>query len=201
MMAYSIDAALGIDAFERVIVSTDSPKYGKIAEDAGAEVIYRGEAASNDYASTYDVIEDLFKKIELDFDYFVLLQPTSPMRNTRHIRQATELFESRFDEFDFLVSVKEAEHNGLLVKPIGDDLSLRHFDTDFANYRRQLYKDYSPNGAIFMGKPQAYLERKHFFGQRAIAYKMTAFDSVDIDTELDFKFAEFCMQEMKKGKF
>ena len=107
----------------------------------------------------------------------------------------------RFDEFDFLVSVKEAEHIGLLVKPIEDDLSLKYFDTDFANYRRQSYQEYSPNGAIFMGKPEAYLARKHFFGARSLAYKMSAFDSVDVDSELDYKFAALCMAERLKGLY
>lgn len=199
MIVYSIDAALKSEMFDKIIVSTDSNRYGDISVRAGAEVIYRGSDASSDTASTYMVIDDLFKKIGSDFDYFVLLQPTSPLRNFKHVKEAIELFESRIDEFDFLVSVKEAEHNGLLVKPIEDDLSLKYFDTDFANYRRQSYKDYSPNGAIFIGKPKEYLEKKHFFGARSIAYKMSSFDSVDVDTELDYKFATLCMKERMKG--
>ena len=54
-----------------------------------------------------------------------------------------------------------------------------------AYYRRQGFKDYSPNGAIFMAKPAAYLERKHFFGEKSLAYIMNAQDSVDIDGALD----------------
>lgn len=201
MMNYSIEAALKADEFDRIIVSTDSEVYGKIAKEAGAEVVFRGESVSNDTASTFMVIEDLFNKIETNFDYFMLLQPTSPLRNCKHVKQAIELFESRIDDFDFLVSVKEAEHNKLLVNPIEEDLSLKYFDTDFANYRRQSYKDYSPNGAIFIGKPNAYLYKKHFFGARSLAYKMSAFDSVDIDTELDYKFAQVCMEERLKGSY
>lgn len=199
MIVYSIEAALKTEMFDRVIVSTDSERYGAISVNAGAEVVYRGNEASNDNASTYLVIDDLFKKIGSDFDYFVLLQPTSPLRDDKHVKDAIQLFESRINEFDFLVSVKEAEHNGLLVKPIEDDLSLKYFDTNFANYRRQSYKDYSPNGAIFIGKPKEYLKQKHFFGARSIAYKMSAFDSVDVDTELDYKFATLCMEEKLKG--
>ena len=201
MMNYSIEAALQAEKFDRVIVSTDSEAYGELANEAGAEVVYRGENVSNDTASTFMVIEDLFNKIDTNFDYFMLLQPTSPLRNSKHVKEAIELFESRINEFDFLVSVKEAEHNRLLVNPIEEDLSLKHFDTDFANYRRQSYKDYSPNGAIFIGKPKAYMNRKHFFGARSIAYRMTAFDSVDVDTELDYRFAQLCMEERLKGNY
>lgn len=201
MMNYSIEAAVNATCFDRVLVSTDSEKYGGIAVAAGAEAIYRGEQVSNDTASTFMVVEELFKKIGTDFDYFVLLQPTSPMRGASHVKECVGLFERRFNEFDFLVSMKEAEHNKLLVNPIDEDQSLKYFDTDFANYRRQSYKNYSPNGAIFMGKPNAYLKQKHFFGTRAIGYIMSAFDSVDVDTELDYKFAELCMQRKLKGNY
>lgn len=201
MMNYSIEAAIGSCCFDRIIVSTDSADYGQIAVEAGAEVVYRGEKVSDDTATTYMVIEDLFSKIVMDFDYFVLLQPTSPLRNSNHIREAVNLFETHIEDFDFLVSVKEAEHAKILVNSIDDDQSLKYFDTDFANYRRQAFKDYSPNGSIFIAKPEAYLEKKHFFGPRAIAYKMNSFDSIDVDTELDYKFAGLCMEERLKGRY
>jgi N-acylneuraminate cytidylyltransferase len=91
--------------------------------------------------------------------------------------------------------VKPSEHAKVLVNPIAKDGSLKYFDTDFSTYRRQNTVDYSPNGAIFIAKPQAYMEQKHFFGKKALAYIMDEFDSVDIDTELDFKFATLCMKE------
>lgn len=200
MMNYSIEAAIKAHCFDRIIVSTDSEIYGRIAIEAGAEVVYREEEVSNDKATTFMVIEDLFGKIQPSFDYFVLLQPTSPLRDKQHIVEAVDLFESRYDNFDFLVSVKESEHASILVKPIEDDLSLKYFDTDFSNYRRQGYKEYSPNGAIFLGKTAAYMRQKHFFGKRSLAYIMNSFDSVDVDTEIDYKLAVLCMKEKLGAK-
>lgn len=200
LMAYSIEAALQSGIFDRVIVSTDSKEYGEIGMKYGAEVMYRGDELSNDNASTFMVLENLLGRLEKRPDYFVLLQPTSPMRDASHIREAVELFEKKQNEFDFLVSVKEAEHAKVLVNPIEEDGSLKHFDTDFSNYKRQSFKDYSPNGAIFIGKPQAYLERKHFFGARTVAYMMNEFDSVDIDNELDYELAKICMTRRLAGK-
>ena len=200
MIVYSIAAALEAQCFDRVIVSTDSERYGTIAENAGAEVVYRGEAVSNDSASTYMVLEDLFEKIGTGFDYFVLLQPTSPLRDSKHVREAVQLFETSFNDFDFLVSMKAAEHARVLVHQLGRDGSLMYFDTDFSKYRRQQFQDYSPNGAIFMGKPKEYLLQKHFFGAKSIAYIMNATDSVDVDNELDYKFASLCMEEKLQRK-
>lgn len=191
LIAYSIEAALETSLFDHVIVSTDSEHYAEIAQHYGAEVVMRGEALSNDKATTFMVLEDILKnRLQESIDYFVLLQPTSPLRTSKHITEAIEKFESKIEHFDFLVSMKEAEHAKVLVNPIDDDESLKYFDTDFSNYRRQGYKDYSPNGAIFIAKPDSYLEQKHFFGAKALSYIMSAEDSVDIDGALDLVVAK-----------
>lgn len=200
LMAYSIEAAKTTNIFERVIVSTDSEEYKEIAEKYGAEVLLRGERISNDTATTYMVLEDIFNRIDVDkYDYFVLLQPTSPLRNARHIKEAVCDFENSFNNFDFMVSVKEAEHISDLVKQIEEDGSLKYFDTDFSNYRRQTGKQYSPNGAIFIGKIERYLKCKHFFGAKSKAYFMSKEDSIDIDDILDYQLVRLIM-EGKSGK-
>lgn len=196
LIAYSIEAALETGLFDHVIVSADSEHYAEIAQHYGAEVMMRGEALSNDKATTFMVLEDILKnRLQESIDYFVLLQPTSPLRTSKHITEAIEKFESKIEHFDFLVSMKEAEHAKVLVNPIDDDESLKYFDTDFSNYRRQGYKDYSPNGAIFIAKPDSYLEQKHFFGAKALSYIMSAEDSVDIDGALDLVVANAIMKK------
>ena len=196
LIAYSIEAALETGLFDHVIVSTDSEHYAEIAQHYGAEVMMRGEALSNDKATTFMVLEDILKnRLQESIDYFVLLQPTSPLRTSKHITEAIEKFESKIEHFDFLVSMKEAEHAKVLVNPIDDDESLKYFDTDFSNYRRQGYKDYSPNGAIFIAKPDSYLEQKHFFGAKALSYIMSAEESVDIDGALDLVVANAIMKK------
>lgn len=196
LIAYTIEAAIQSGEFDRVIVSTDSEHYADISRHYGAEIMMRGEALSNDKATTYMVLEDILKnRLTEPIDYFVLLQPTSPLRNANHVKEAISKFENRFNDFDFLVSMKESEHAKVLVNPIDEDESLKYFDTDFSNYRRQGYKDYSPNGAIFMAKPKAYLYRKHFFGAKSIAYVMTVEDSVDIDGKLDLSIADFILRQ------
>lgn len=198
LMAYSIEAAISTNLFEKIIVSTDSYRYGEIAAEYGADVIYRDENLSNDSASTYVVIEDLINKINIQPDYLVLLQPTSPMRNCKHIMEAVKLFENNLNKFDFLVSMKEAEHAKCLVNPIDENGGLQYFDIDFSNYKRQAYKDYSPNGAIFIGKTEQYLANKHFFGSKSLAYIMNRVESLDIDDELDYELAKICMKKINR---
>lgn len=200
LIAWTICAALDSGIFDKVIVSTDSVEYKEISEAYGAEVILREEELATDSASTFDVLNNLLNyKIQEKYDYFALLQPTSPLRNFRHIKEACSFFEDNFNKFDFLVSVCEAEYNCDLVKPIDDDNSLKHFDSDFSSYKRQDKKCYSPNGAIFLAKKEEYLKRKHFFGKKSLAYFMDRKDSVDIDTRIDLELVKIILSDIEEN--
>ena len=194
LMAYTIEAALNTNLFEKVIVSSDSVQYGDVAKAYGANFMLRSSELARDNSPTFVVIEDVLEQININVDYFVLLQPTSPLRNEIHILEACKQFEENYNKFNFLVSVKQAEHNEDLVKQIDNDLSLKHFDKDFSNYRRQGSMYYEPNGAIFIGKPNEYLKKKHFFGTDSFAYIMNKRDSIDIDDEYDLKVAKLLME-------
>lgn len=201
ILAYTIEAAIQSEKFIKVIVSTDSLEYKEIAEKYGAEVVMRGEELSNDSATSYMVIKDILgKNLGIEYDYFMLLQPTSPFRNYQHINESIEKFEKNISNYDFLVSMTEISKASTLIKPIEEDESLKHYDLDFSNYKRQNYKEYYPNGAIFIGKNKEYLERKHFFGKKSLAYFMNKADSIDIDDRLDFEFAILLMSMKQKEK-
>ena len=198
LIAYTIEAALKSEEFERIIVSTDSLEYKYIAEKFGAEVFMRSEELSNDKASSFVVIEDVLNKIETPVDYFVLLQVTSPFRNENHIRESIEIFENGVSEYDFLISMQKSDKASSLIKPIYNSGTLEEYNIDYSNYSRQKYDEYHPNGAIFIGKVKEYLEQKHFFGKRAKAYFMNKEDSIDIDDSLDFEIAITILNKKNK---
>ena len=202
LMAYSIEAALESEEFEKIIVSTDSQEYIDLLSHYPIEFIKRSAELSSDKASSFVVIEDVLNRYShVDYDYFVLLQPTSPLRTAQHIQEANKKFEAHFDKFDFLVSVSDAHKPTTLTRPIDEDESLKNFKLDYSNYARQQYHpEYSPNGAIFSAKPQAYLEQKHFYGEKSIAYFMAKEVSVDIDDRLDFEYFYFILQQRNRDK-
>ncbi len=197
LIGYTIEAAVKSDYFDEVIVSTDSEYYGAIATSYGANVMYRNEELSNDNATTASVILDLLNKVSCD--YFVLLQPTSPFRDENHIKEAMDLFEKNYSEYDFLVSMCESDKSSELIKPIFNN-NLGEYDLDYSNYRRQNSKEYYPNGAIFIAKKESYKISKHFFGPKSFAYIMDKESSIDIDTILDFEIAISIMQKKEKFK-
>lgn len=201
VLAYTVDSALDSGCFERVVVSTDSPRYGAIAEELGAEVMYRDERLSGPDATTFMVLEDLFGRLPSFPECFGLLQPTSPLRTAVHVRGAMSLYRENSERFDFVVSVSRAEHARSLVHPLDERGGLGEFNEDFSSYRRQdTAEDYSPNGAIFIGRPSAYLAQGHFFGARSLAYRMDKASSVDIDDGIDFLLAEAILKARAEGR-
>ncbi|WP_373779157.1 cytidylyltransferase domain-containing protein [Glaesserella sp.] len=202
LMAYSIEAAIESGMFDKIIVSTDSQEYIDLLSHYPIEFIKRAAHLAGDKASSFVVIEDVLQQYQTtEFDYFMLLQPTSPLRTATHIREACEKFEKNFAQFDFLVSVSDAHKPTTLTRVIDDDESLKYFQLDYSNYARQQYHpEYSPNGAIFTAKPDAYLVQKHFYGEKCIAYFMDKSVSIDIDDRQDFEYFYYLIQQQNKDK-
>ncbi|WP_373819036.1 cytidylyltransferase domain-containing protein [Glaesserella sp.] len=202
LMAYSIEAAIESGMFDKIIVSTDSQEYIDLLSHYPIEFIKRAAHLAGDKASSFVVIEDVLQQYSgIEFDYFMLLQPTSPLRTATHIREACEKFEKNFAQFDFLVSVSDAHKPTTLTRVIDEDESLKYFQLDYSNYARQQYHpEYSPNGAIFTAKPDAYLVQKHFYGEKCIAYFMDKSVSIDIDDRQDFEYFYYLIQQQNKDK-
>lgn len=201
LIAYSIEAAIESKCFDKIIVSTDSQEYIDLLSHYPIDFIKREKHLATDTASSFVVIEDALIKYQNQyFDYFVLLQPTSPLRTSEHIKEACDKFEKNFNEFDYLVSVVESSKSTTLIKEINDDESLKNFNLDYSNYARQfLFPEYMPNGAIFIGKPIPYTNQKHFFGKKSLAYKMDKSSSLDIDNKEDFEYFYFILQQKNKS--
>jgi len=201
LMVWTIDNAVKSGLFEHVIVSTDSEKYAKIAQDAGAEVVMRPPELATDTAITYGVIKHVLETRELlDADWFMLLQVTSIMRTKQQIIEAAELFEKNMhrDDVDYVVSVREADRGSEFEI---DDGTLKNFDLSLAQTRRQDIKPkYRPNGAIYISRPKKYIESGHFYGPTSLAYIMDAVTSVDIDEWIDFELAKVLMQKRIEGE-
>ncbi len=97
LMAYSIAAALKSTLIDRVVVSTDSEDYAKVALSYGAEVPYlRPAEISGDMSSDIQFLKhaiQMLKKIDSEVPaYFVHLRPTTPLRNPLVIDDAIRGF-------------------------------------------------------------------------------------------------------------
>jgi CMP-N,N'-diacetyllegionaminic acid synthase len=193
LIVHTIEAALKSKYINKVIVSSDDEEILNISSNFGADILKRPYELANDTATTFDAIKHTIDNFE-KYDYIVLLQPTSPLRNEKHIDEAIELLEKK--KADAIVSVCEMEHSPLWSNTLPKDGSMSNFLKDeILNKRSQdLEKFYRLNGAIYICKTEKLIENKSFFLKDNIfAYIMNREYSIDIDEEIDFKMAEVLM--------
>lgn len=198
LMAYSIEAALGSDMFDEVMVSTDSDEYARIAIQYGAKVPFlRSEFASSDAASTWDAVSEvieMYREIGQDFDTVCVLQPTSPLRKKEHIVEAYGVYDSK--NANSVVGVCLTDHSPLWENTLPQDDCMEDFLSRFIdeNDRRQDLGDfYRINGAVYICKINNEL-RFNLYDKSCYAYKMNKKDSIDIDDVDDFDLAEYYMK-------
>ena len=198
LIAYSIEAAKESGLFDTVHVSTDSKEYADIAAEYGAdEPFLRDEANSGDAASSWDAVREVLRKYKAlgkSFDAVVLLQPTSPLRTARHIREAFKAFEESGTRS--LTSVTEVEHPVQWTFGLGESLRLDEFaKSPYRNSRRQeLKKHYRENGAVFIVYTSDISDTAFDFYSDCSAYIMDRRHSIDIDTKEDLILAEYLMK-------
>lgn len=200
LLAYAIEAANNSNCFDEVMVSTDSVEYANIASEYGAKVPFlRSEYSSSDTASTRDCIVEvlsMYKNQEKYFDKFMILQPTSPLRDYKDIKNAFDLYKKK--NAKSVISVVQLEHPLQWCNTLEDNLSLNNF-LDISDDRRQnCLEYYRINGAIYLHDSLYYLENDNIFDSTAYALIMDKKHSIDIDTLYDFEIAEFLLKKGEK---
>ena len=200
LIYYTITEAIKSSLISDVILSTDSKEIADIAAPMGAQnYFYRPGNLAADNAKAIDNYLFTIKKLNDEFDYnikeFVVLQPTSPLRRAKDIDEAVNLFKNK--NADSVVSVCDFDHPLEWAKKIDDDGRIQSFfdDADQNLNRQDLPTAYRPNGAIFVFRYDLLLKTYSYYSPNTFAYIMDKESSIDIDTQFDFDFAEFCMRK------
>jgi len=202
LIYYTIHESINSKYVNRIVVSTDDDEVVSLAESYGVEVIRRPEHLARDDTPTIHVVLHVLDTLKEKENYIpyvvVLLQPTSPLRSSKNIDEAIELFLKRRDCLS-LVSVTEYDHPPFWAMKIEDGFVTPLFDKSYLNTRSQdLPKVYKPNGAIFISTPLILYEYETFYTDKTLAYVMPAEASVDIDTEFDFILAECIIKTLQR---
>ena len=191
---WSIKAAQQSKYVDRIVVSTDSDEIAEVARAAGADVPFmRPNYLASDTASSLDVVKHALNELNQKgqcYEFIVLLQPTSPLRTSKHIDESFELLQSK--DADAIVGVTELDHPIELTNRLPDDLSMKGFFATDSHLRSQEFpKRYRVNGAIYLVRVESLIkENTIFLSDRIYAYKMDREVSVDIDTPYDLKLAD-----------
>ncbi len=192
LVARTILAARACPHISCCVLSTDDPQIRAIGVAYGAEVMERPAELAGDLATSQVVVRHVLEVLSAAArlpDYFVLLQPTSPLRAAAHITACIEtFFESDAQSAISVTESKESPFKSFLEKD-GEILPL--FDIEALHAPRQtLPVVLNQNGAIYLTSSAAFLRTDRFFIPPVIPFVMDAAASVDIDTALDWRIAE-----------
>jgi CMP-N,N'-diacetyllegionaminic acid synthase len=199
LIEYSIEAALQCPLVDEVYVSTDDPAIAEVSRKAGALLPpLRPAALATDTASSMDVVRFFLDWYQQAFsekpETLVLLQPTSPLRNARHLEEAMRIYLDANAKAT-VVSVTPAKPLAWQGQINEEGQFQPHQNVNLASNRQTEAGNYILNGAIYIA-PTPKFETDTLLSEGPVcAYVMPPEASVDIDTMMDFKLAEFLMQD------
>lgn len=201
LIQYTIDIALRLkrkDIFKHVVVSTDSEKIAEISRELGAEVPFlRPEHLAADRAKTIGTILhalDFYKKNGEEFDYVVLLQPTTPLRTEDDVINAIEMFDT--SDAETLISCYQEDHvcdlvsyhiNGNVGKPL-------HPDHNKGLGRQEHDEIYVRNGALYISKTDFLVRNELIISDNPLIYVMPKEQSINLDVMADLELLKWRME-------
>jgi len=201
LIAYTIEQAKASCLFEHIVISTDSDDITEITQQYGAEVFFKRNAEmASDTAGKLDVIRDAFIKSEKhyaqQFDYLIDLDATAPLRNIADITESFKQFLK--DDNDNLITAmpsRRSPYFNLVEVDVKGEVSLSKNLDESVVRRQDAPKSYDMNASIYIWKREVILNANSLFLENTGLYVMPEERSIDIDTELDYKFVEFIMKD------
>jgi CMP-N-acetylneuraminic acid synthetase len=195
LIAYTIEAAKQSALLDRIIVSTDDAEIAAVSERLMCEVMMRPATLAMDETPTLNVLQHVIRNLKANEDYapdaVMTLQPTSPLRTSKHIDEAATLFSNTVGA-DSLVSCINVPHNFHPLSVMKKDkrgFLQPFFDVDAPLRRQDKETVLARNGAaIYITRTKCL--KNFVFGGSLLAYMMDEDSSVDLDTLEDFIKAE-----------
>lgn len=187
LIAYSIVAATLTPNIDRVIVTTDSAEYAKIANKYGAETPFlRPLDISGMYSTDIEFMQHAIRWFDENEgilpEYWVHLRPTTPLRDPSVIERAINTMKVD-DHADCLISVHKTNvcpYKWFKIDECGHLQTICGNTLDEANGPRQLYpQTYVPNGYVDVLRTEQIQRTGLLRGDVAIPFETE--ESIDID--------------------
>lgn len=192
MLAYAIEAAKGAGIFDEIMVSTDSEEIAEVARKYGANVPFmRSERTANDFATTFDVLEEVvneYKKQGKFFDELCCIYPCVPFLTSKTLKESYKLMKQTkanalqpVCKYPAPVEWAMKIENGLLIPNDRESLKIRSQD---------LTPKYFDAGMFYFCNIEIMLKEKTVVPTNTSGYIIDESECQDIDTPDDWKMAE-----------
>lgn len=180
-----------VTCIDRAIVSTDHNDIAEEAEANGISAPFRRPAElSGDRVGDVEVLQDALRKIEeidnLVYEIVVMLQPTSPLRKAKHIKEAIRLLVDRGDDAVWSVTETDLKAHPLKQLVVDSEGRLGYYDPKGSQIiaRQQLSPVYHRNGVVYAVTRNCLLEKGTLLAEKASALVIKE-PVVNVDTEED----------------
>lgn len=201
MIVYTIEAAQQSCRLNDFVVSSEDEEIIEIARQYGAASPFiRPAELATDEAPSLPVVQHAVREMEsirgLSYDYVVLLQPTTPLRQAQDIDAAIEKLVAT--AADSVVSVCDvgAYHPARMRQIVDDRLVELPIHEPREMLRRQdLPPVYIRNGAVYAVKREVVMLQNSMIGQVSRPYIMPQERSVNVDSKLDLLLAEILLRQ------
>ena len=200
MIAHAITAAIASGLFEHVVVSTDDEEIAAISRDWGAETPFvRPDELSNDYTATVPVVAhgiQACRALGWTFEYVCCIYPGVPFIQTDDLSGALDLLNQTQTDYCFPVTEFPSSIQRALRRL--DDGQMQPFFPQFELTRTQdLEMAYHDAGQYYWGHSRAWLENAKIHSS-GVGYVIPNWRVVDIDTQEDWKRAEFLFKSLSQ---
>lgn len=200
LIVWSIEKGKLSKYVDTLLVTTDCPKIASIAEKTGAYVPFlRPAKLAQDHTTAYDTLRHaiafLKERENKVFDYIVLLEPTSPLREDDDVDKMLEHLIENADQFDSIISVGEVDEHPSIIRRI-NGLRLEPYcpDLELTKRRQDNEPAYFPFGVAYIAKTDVLLSEDTFYTERTTFFKIKRYQNYEIDDLHSFLCAERIMK-------
>jgi CMP-N-acetylneuraminic acid synthetase len=204
LIVYSIETALASSKIDRVVVSTDDPEIAEVAKQHGAEVPFmRPQELASDDSPEWLTWQHAVRSLQAagdDIELMVCISPTSPLRAVEDVDACIELLLE--GEADLVCTVKTAQRNPYFNMVVLDQQGYARLaiSPTGAIHRRQDAPDvFDMTTVAYAMMPDFLLRATSIFQGNVKSVLVPDERALDIDSELDFKFAEFLLSQRVAG--
>jgi len=204
MIAWSIEAAIASQCFDRIIVSTDDDEIAEIAKAYGAEVPFmRPLELSDDFTGTVPVIAHAVewqKQNGASPEEICCIYATAPFVRATDIQNGLKALKDSGADYAFSVT----SYPFPIQRAIRINASKRieMFQPEYFNTRSQDLEDaYHDAAQFYWGKEDAWIEGKLIFTASAKPIILPRYRVQDIDTPEDWQLAELMFQALAKYNY
>lgn len=199
MIAWSIEAALASECFDKIIVSTDDYEIAEVSRLHGAEVPFmRPQELSDDHAGTTPVIAHAVDWVNNNIgtvEFACCIYATAPFVEATDLQQGFELL--RQHQADYAFSVTSYPFPIQRAVRITDAYRVEMLNPEHFGSRSQDLEDaFHDAGQFYWGTAQAWLQGKMLFDQGSTPVLLPRHRVQDIDTPEDWERAEWMFKAM-----